>query len=85
MSDTHEVLNLRQVEAFVAAAEAGSMTAAAERLQVSQSAVSLAVAGLERTLGTALFLRHRGRGGRRATCWPTPTRCFHRPTRSAAA
>ncbi|MDE3132932.1 MAG: LysR family transcriptional regulator [Acidobacteriota bacterium] len=62
MSNTHEVLNLRQVEAFVAAAEAGSMTAAAERLQVSQSAVSLAVAGLERTLGTELFLRHRGRG-----------------------
>lgn len=38
------------------------MTAAAERLQVSQSAVSLAVAGLERSLGTVLFLRHRGRG-----------------------
>jgi DNA-binding transcriptional LysR family regulator len=56
------VLNLRQVEYFVVAAEAGSMTAAAERLQVSQSAVSLAVAGLERTLGTSLFLRHRGRG-----------------------
>ena len=62
MSDTHEVLNLRQVECFVAAAEAGSMTAAAERLRVSQSAVSLAVAGLERSLGTDLFLRHRGRG-----------------------
>ncbi len=38
------------------------MTAAAERLRVSQSAVSLAVAGLERSLGTVLFLRHRGRG-----------------------
>jgi DNA-binding transcriptional LysR family regulator len=56
------VLNLRQVEYFVVAAEEGSMTAAAERLQVSQSAVSLAVGGLERTLGTTLFLRHRGRG-----------------------
>jgi DNA-binding transcriptional LysR family regulator len=62
MSNTHVVLNLRQVEVFVAAAEEGSMTAAAERLRVSQSAVSLAVAGLERSLGTALFLRHRGRG-----------------------
>jgi DNA-binding transcriptional LysR family regulator len=62
MSNTHEVLSLRQVEAFVAAAEQGSMTGAAERLRVSQSAVSLAVAGLERSLGTALFLRHRGRG-----------------------
>jgi DNA-binding transcriptional LysR family regulator len=56
------MLNLRQVEAFVAAADSGSMTAAAERLLVSQSAVSLAVAGLERTLGTDLFVRHRGRG-----------------------
>ena len=62
MSNTHEVLNLRQVEAFVAAAERGSMTAAAERLGVSQSAVSRAVAALERSLGTTLFLRHRGRG-----------------------
>jgi DNA-binding transcriptional LysR family regulator len=56
------VLNLRQVECFVVAAEVGSMTAAAERLQVSQSAISLAVAGLERALDTDLFLRHRGRG-----------------------
>jgi DNA-binding transcriptional LysR family regulator len=56
------LLNLRQVECFVVAADAGSMTGAAERLHVSQSAVSLAVAGLERSLGTELFLRHRGRG-----------------------
>ncbi len=62
MSNTYEVLNLRQVEAYVAAAEEGSMTAAAERLRVSQSAVSLAVAALERSLGTTLFVRHRGRG-----------------------
>ncbi len=62
MSNTREVLNLRQVECFVAAADDGSMTAAAERLQVTPSAVSLAVAGLERTLGTTLFLRHPGRG-----------------------
>ncbi len=44
------------------AAEEGSMTAAAERLLVSQSAVSLAVAGLEQALGADLFVRHRGRG-----------------------
>lgn len=62
MSNTHAMLNLRQVECFVAAAEAGSMTDAAERLLVSQSAVSLAVAGLERALGTDLFIRRRGRG-----------------------
>jgi DNA-binding transcriptional LysR family regulator len=62
MSDTHEVINLRQVEAFVAAADGGSMTAGAQRLMVSQSAVSLAVAGLEAALGADLFVRHRGRG-----------------------
>jgi DNA-binding transcriptional LysR family regulator len=56
------MLNLRQVECFVAAAEAQSMTAAAERLLVTQSAVSLAVAGLEQALGTDLFIRRRGRG-----------------------
>ncbi len=62
MSDTHVVLNLRQVECFVVAAETGSMTAAAERLRVTQSAVSLAIAGLEQTLGMDLFVRLRGRG-----------------------
>jgi len=62
MSDTHAMLNLRQVEIFVAAAESGSMTEAGERLRLSQSAVSLAIRGLEQTLGTDLFIRHRGRG-----------------------
>ncbi len=38
------------------------MTDAAERLLVSQSAVSLAVYNLEQALGTALFIRRRGRG-----------------------
>jgi DNA-binding transcriptional LysR family regulator len=56
------MLNLRQVECFVCAAETGSMTNAAERLHVTQSAVSLAIAGLEQTLGTDLFVRRRGRG-----------------------
>jgi DNA-binding transcriptional LysR family regulator len=55
-------LNLRQVECFVAAAEAGTMTGAAERQLLSQSAVSLAVAGLERSLGAELFIRNRSRG-----------------------
>src|SRR5919206_2671687 len=55
-------LNLRQVESFVAAADAGTMTAAAERQLLSQSAVSLAIAGLERSLGVELFIRNRSRG-----------------------
>jgi len=63
MSDTHdEVLNLRQVDCFVRSVEAGTMTAAAEQLLVSQSAVSLAVAGLENALGTQLLVRRRSRG-----------------------
>jgi DNA-binding transcriptional LysR family regulator len=55
-------LNLRQVEVFAAAAETGTMTAAADRLHLSQSAVSLAVAGLERSLGVQLFIRNRAKG-----------------------
>ena len=39
---------LRQLEAFVAVAEQGSIAAAAESLHVSQSAVSGAVNNLER-------------------------------------
>src|SRR5579875_3011172 len=56
------MLNLRQDECFVTAAETGSMTHAAERLRVTQSAVSLAIAGLEQALGADLFVRRRGRG-----------------------
>jgi len=56
------MLNLRQVECFVRSVEAGTMTAAAEQLLVSQSAVSLAVAGLENALGTQLLVRQRSRG-----------------------
>ena len=53
---------LRQLEYFVAVAEAGSLTAAAERCSVSQTAVSLGITELERILRTQLVLRHRARG-----------------------
>lgn len=56
------MLNLRQLECFVTAADAGTMTAAASRLYVSQSAISLAVGQLERSLGTQLFIREKARG-----------------------
>jgi hypothetical protein len=49
------VLNLRQIECFVSAVDAGTMTGAAERLRLSQSAVSLAISGLERAVGTQLL------------------------------
>jgi DNA-binding transcriptional LysR family regulator len=56
------VFNLRQVECFVCAVELGTITAAAEQLLVSQSAVSLAIAGLENAIGTQLLVRRRSRG-----------------------
>ena len=50
-------VTLRAFEIFAAVAERGSMTAAADRLGVSQSAVSQAVRALEVTLGKTLFDR----------------------------
>ncbi len=58
-------MELRQLEQFVAVAEAGSFTRAAERLHVVQSGVSASVQGLERDLGARLF--ERGAGGVRLT------------------
>lgn len=54
-------LDLRQVQCFVAASASGTMTAAAGELHLSQSAVSLGVAGLERRLGVQLLIRRRAR------------------------
>lgn len=51
-------LTLRQLEYFVAVADAGSVTAAAKRLLVAQSAVSASIADLERSLEIQLFIRH---------------------------
>lgn len=53
---------LRQLEYFVAVAEAGTVTAAAERVHLSQSAMSTALADLERVLGVQLLVRHHARG-----------------------
>lgn len=48
-----------QLEAFVAIAELRSFTAAAMRLDISQSAVSHAIRALEQELGVCLFHRQR--------------------------
>lgn len=55
-------VNLRQLLYFLTAVERGSMTAAATQLHVSQSAISLAIAELERRLGVSLLVRHPTKG-----------------------
>ncbi len=47
-----------KLKTFQAAAETGSLTSAAERLDLSQSAVSRQIAALEEDLGMPLFHRH---------------------------
>src|SRR5437868_2605064 len=54
-------MNVRQLEAFKAIFELGSFTRAAEKLHLSQPAVSKLIFLLERTCGFALF--HRQRNG----------------------
>jgi DNA-binding transcriptional LysR family regulator len=56
-------MELRQLATFVAVAEEGGFTRAAERLHVVQSAVSAGVRNLERDLGTPLFDRTTHRVG----------------------
>lgn len=54
-------MNLRQLEAFRATMQCGSITAAADTLHISQPSVSRLISDLERSVGFALFLRT-GRG-----------------------
>ncbi|WP_448096685.1 LysR family transcriptional regulator [Luteibacter yeojuensis] len=51
----------RQLEVFVAVATTGSVRAAADRLFLSQPAASMALAELERQIGSPVFARERGR------------------------
>lgn len=53
---------LRQLEYFVAAAEQGSVSAAARAKHISQPSVSLALSQLEASLGEKLFHRQVSRG-----------------------
>lgn len=53
---------LKQLEYFVAAAEAGSITAAAERVHISAPSISVAITQLEQELGVDLFLRQKAQG-----------------------
>jgi DNA-binding transcriptional LysR family regulator len=50
---------LRQLQYFIAAAEEGTVSGAAQSLSISQSAVTEAIQELEGDLGVTLFERHR--------------------------
>lgn len=52
-------MNLRHLETFLAIAETGSFAAAADRVGVTQSAVSMQMRALEEVLGAKLFDRAR--------------------------
>ncbi|MBL0141657.1 MAG: LysR family transcriptional regulator [Betaproteobacteria bacterium] len=54
-------MNLRQIEAFKAVIETGTVTKAAARLSISQPAVSKLLQLFERGAGMVLFARDRGR------------------------
>jgi len=64
MTGLHKLpgFSLRQLWYFVAVAEEGTISAAADRLHVSQSAVSLALTDLERALKVRLLVRRKAHG-----------------------
>jgi DNA-binding transcriptional LysR family regulator len=57
----NRAMELRHLEYFLAVAETGGFTPAANRLHVVQSGVSATIKALERELGSALFTRGRER------------------------
>ncbi|MFM0736371.1 LysR family transcriptional regulator [Paraburkholderia xenovorans] len=57
MRQTRAPIDLNALQAFLAVCDTGSMTGAAKQLGVSQSAVSQAIAALERDQGVTLFDR----------------------------
>jgi len=50
-------MEIRQLRAFAAIAEAGTFTAGAERVHITQAAISMQIRQLELELGTQLFVR----------------------------
>jgi DNA-binding transcriptional LysR family regulator len=71
-------VELRQLEHFLAVAEEGSFTRAAARLFMVQSSLSASLLGLERELGTNLFIR-----GRRGAELTDAGRALLEPARGA--
>jgi DNA-binding transcriptional LysR family regulator len=70
-------MELRQLEHFLAVVEEGSFTRAAARLFMVQSSLSASLLGLERDLGTDLFIR-----GRRGAELTDGGRAFLEPARA---
>ena len=70
-------MELRQLEYFLAVVEEGSFTRAAARLYMVQSSLSASLLGLERELGTDLFVR-----GRRGADLTDAGRAFLGPARA---
>src|SRR6266850_1467908 len=58
LSEKAMALSLRQINYFIATAEAGKLSLAASQLGVSQSAVTEAIKALEHETGVALLRRH---------------------------
>ena len=52
------MMTLRQIRHFIAVAETGSISAAAQAVFVSQSSLTLAIQQLETDIGVRLFERH---------------------------
>ncbi|PUB38069.1 LysR family transcriptional regulator [Pseudomonas sp. GV047] len=52
------MMSLRQIRYFIAVAETGSISAAAQAVFISQSTLTLAVQKLEEEIGVSLFSRH---------------------------
>ena len=55
-------LSIRKIATFVAVAESGSVSAAAQALSMSPAALSESLSALEAEIGAELFIRHKARG-----------------------
>ena len=88
--DVWGTLSFRRLAHFVAVVEAGTISGAAERLFMSQSAVAGSVTELERALEADLFIRRRGRGrvahaDRRGGAQPGAVCCSRAPPSSTTS
>jgi DNA-binding transcriptional LysR family regulator len=77
METDSALMELRQIEHFLAVVEEGSFTRAAARLYMVQSSLSASLLSLERELGTDLFIR-----GRRGAELTDAGRAFLEPARA---